>query len=414
MTSPARLYVWDSARAGLVLLVVALHAAAAYCTVLPWWHVRNAATGQAFDLLLSALDGFLMPTLFFIAGCFAPASLERTGPAGFFRAKFRRFTPTLIIYMITLLPLMTYVGYVSRTPEPMGFFAYLAAWLASGADLGIRLYTTAADAMTTRDMLSPHHLWFLVVLVGLFGGLALWRTIFPQSGARPDAALDAKRAVRLPMLLAAGLGMAAACTLSAVFLSDCAWLRATALVVVQPTRLPLYVGFFALGVAVAGRGGLAAPWPGAWWLWLCGAALGLGVMFAAYPAVIASTSGTAAGPASLVFVHYLGRTFLCLCVVGFLAALASRGAEKSAAPGRLSRTLAASSYHVYLLHMPVTVILQYALLDAALSMYAKFGAVWLGTVLVCLAVSRIWRRAAVPAMGRGASRRHGPIPGDAS
>lgn len=410
MTIPSRLYFWDTARAALILLVVALHAAAAYCTVLPWWHVRNAATGPAFDLLLSILDGFLMPTLFFIAGCFAPGSLARTGPGGFFRAKLRRFVPTLLIFMVTLLPLMTYVGYVSRTPEPMGFFAYLLAWLASGADLGVHLYATAEDGMATRDMISPHHLWFLVVLAGLFGGLALWRTIFPHKTSPPAATEGAARPVRLPMLLAAGLGMAAAGALVALGVPDGGWIKATALVVVQPTRLPLYVGFFALGVTVAGRGGLVAPWPGAWWLWLAAAVVSLAVMFAAYPAVL----GPGRGPAPLVCAYYLGRTFLCLGVVGLLAALATHGQRKTAPPGRLSRTLAASSYHVYLLHMPVAVILQYALLDAALSMYAKFGAVWLGSVVVCIAASNLWRRVTLSAGARRASRRRRAIPGDAA
>ncbi len=413
MTAASRLSFWDTARAVLVLLVVALHAAAAYCTVLPWWHVRNADTGPAFDLLLSALDGFLMPVLFFIAGCFAPGSLSRTGPGGFFRAKFWRFTPTLLIYMVTLLPLMTYVGYVSRTPEPMGFPAYLLSWLASGADVAVHLYVTAEDGMATRDMLSPHHLWFLVVLVGLFGGLALWRTIFPKMTGASAASEKTPRPVRLPVLLAAGCAMAAACTLVALGVPDGGWIKATALVVVQPTRLPLYVGFFALGAYTAARSGLAAPWPGAWWQWLCGATLGLGVMFAAYPAVIGSTSGSTPGPASLVFVHYLGRTFLCLCVVGLLAALARPRAAQTPPPGRLSRTLAASSYHVYLLHMPVAVILQYALLDAALSMYVKFGAVWLGSVVVCVAASLLWRRGTLPA-GTQKTRRQRALPGDAA
>ncbi|NDY57444.1 acyltransferase family protein [Desulfovibrio sulfodismutans] len=413
MTATSRLYFWDTARAVLILLVVALHAAAAYCTVIPWWHVRNAATGPAFDLLLSMLDGFLMPTLFFIAGCFAPGSLARSGPRGFFRAKVWRFTPTLLLYMLTLLPLMTYVGYVSRTPEPMGFFTYLMAWLASGADLGVHLYSTVADGLAARDMLSPHHLWFLVVLVGLFGGLALWRTIFPDTHgatAATAATENTPRPVRLPVLLAAGLGMAAACTLVALGVPDGGWIRATALVMVQPTRLPLYVGFFALGAYTAARGGLSSPWPGAWWLWLPVAGVSLGVMFAAYPAVL----GPGRGPLPLVCAYYLGRTFLCLGVVGLLAALSRPGATQTPAPGRLSRTLAASSYHVYLLHMPVVVILQYALLDAALSMYAKFGAVWLGSVAVCVLASRAWRGVTGRAEGWRTSRRRRAIPGDAA
>jgi len=413
MSTPARLYFWDTARAVLILLVVALHAAAAYCTVIPWWHVRNAATGPAFDLLLSVLDGFLMPTLFFIAGCFAPGSLARTGPAGFFQAKFLRFTPTLLIYMITLLPLMTYVGYVSRTPQPMGFLSYLRIWLPSGADLGVHLYSTVADGLAARDMLSPHHLWFLVVLVGLFGGLALWRAIFPKTAgasAATAASENTPRPMHLPVLLAAGLAMAAACILVALGVPDGGWIRATALVMVQPTRLPLYVGFFALGAYMAARGGLSSPWPGAWWLWLLAAMVSLGVMFAAYPAVL----GPGRGPLPLVCAYYLGRTFLCLGVVGLLAALSGPGQGKTPAPGRLSRTLAASSYHVYLLHMPVAVILQYALLDAALSMYVKFGAVWLGSVVVCVAASLMWRRMTLSVGAQRASRRRRALPGDAA
>ncbi len=391
MTPPtsSRLYFWDTARAVLVLLVAALHAAAAYCTVLPWWHVRNADTGPAFDLLLSALDGFLMPTLFFIAGAFAPGSLGRRRPGTFFRAKILRFVPTLLVFMVTLLPLMTYIGYVSRTPEPMGFPAYLRAWLASGADVAVHLYTTVADGMAARDRISTHHLWFLVVLVALFGGYALWRTVFPAGAPSraPGRDTPAGKGVRPGALVSAALGMGLACACVALSMPDGGWLKATALVVVQPTRLPLYVGFFALGAAAAERGGLA-PWPGPWWLWLAVSVVSLAAMFAAYPAVI----GQAPGPFPLVLTHYLGRAFLSLGVVGLLGDLAAREPAGKPAPGRLSRTLAASSYHVYLLHMPVVVILQYVLVDAALSMYVKFGAVWLGAVLLSVLASRSFVR----------------------
>jgi peptidoglycan/LPS O-acetylase OafA/YrhL len=401
MNPSNRLYFWDTARAVLILLVAALHAAAAYASVIPWWHVRGHETAPFFDLVMSVLDGFLMPTLFFIAGRFAPGSFERKGAAGFFSAKAWRFAPTLIIYMITLLPLMTYVGYVSRTPEPMGFPAYLAAWLASGADMGVHLYSTVADGMATRDIMSPHHLWFLVVLTGIFGGYALWRTVFPAREDHADRAEAAcRRPVRLPMLLAAGCAMAAASTLIALGVPDGGWIKATALVVVQPTRLPLYVGFFALGAYASARGGLSSPWPGAWWLWLLVAITSLGVMFAAYPAVL----GPVRGPLPLVAAYYLGRTFLCLGVAGLLAALATRRPTPEDVPGRLSRSLAASSYHIYLLHMPVVVVLQYLLLDAALSLYVTFGAVWLGAVVICVLASRIWRAGTALARAKTRSR----------
>lgn len=398
-----RLYFWDTARVTLVLLVTALHAAAAYASVIPWWHVRGHETAPFFDLVMSVLDGFLMPTLFFIAGCFAPGSLARTGPAGFLRVKVLRFAPTLIIFMITLLPLMTYVGYVSRTPDPVGFAAYFMDWLASAGDVGPHLYTTLEDGLATRDIMSTHHLWFLVVLMGLFGGYGLWRAIFRARQARqdrPDGA-GTRRPVRLTMLVAAGCAMALACSLVALAMPDGGWFKATALVVVQPTRLPLYAGFFGLGAYAAARGGLFAPWPGRWWAWLAVAVAGLGVMFVAYPAVVTPVRESP----GMVFVHYLGRTFLCLGVVGFLACRAARrGVSGNKAPGRLAGLLAGSSYHVYLLHMPVVVILQYLLLDAALSLYVTFGAVWLGAVIVSVLASRLWRGVAAQVRAKTRSR----------
>jgi hypothetical protein len=195
MTPPtsSRLYFWDTARAVLVLLVAALHAAAAYCTVLPWWHVRNADTGPAFDLLLSALDGFLMPTLFFIAGAFAPASLARRGPGTFFRAKILRFVPTLLVFMVTLLPLMTYVGYVSRTPEPMGFPAYLRpGWHRRDGPCTLH---TVANGMAARPHLQPY-LWFLCPR-GAFRRVRMWRTDSRQSPLpRPGRNTPAGKGVR--------------------------------------------------------------------------------------------------------------------------------------------------------------------------------------------------------------------------
>jgi peptidoglycan/LPS O-acetylase OafA/YrhL len=391
-----RLSYWDTARVTLVLLVTALHAAAAYASVIPWWHVRGQETAPFFDLVMSVLDGFLMPTLFFIAGCFAPGSLDRTGPAGFFRAKVLRFGPTLFVYMVTLLPLMTYVGYVSRTPYPMGFPAYFMNWLASAADVGPHLYTTIEDGLATRDIMSTHHLWFLVALVGLFGGYALWRAVSRTRQDRQDRA-GTRRPVRLSMLVAAGCAMALACSLVALAVPDGGWFKATALVVVQPTRLPLYAGFFGLGAYAAATGGLAAPWPGRWWAWLAVAVAGLGVMFVAYPAVVTPVRESP----GMVFVHYLGRAFLCLGVAGFLTCRATRrNGSGNKAPGRLSRALAASSYHVYLLHMPVVVLLQYLLLDAALSLYVTYGAVWLGAVIVSVLASRMWRGAAARVQGR--------------
>ena len=90
------------------------------------------------------------------------------------------------------------------------------------------------------------------------------------------------------------------------------------------------------------------------------------------------------------FIFDLWEAFLCCGVcIGFMILFRDRLNHQ----GRLARDLAASTYAVYLFHVPVLVSLQYALRYAALGPLMKFSLVTLIAVPVTFAISSALRRA---------------------
>jgi peptidoglycan/LPS O-acetylase OafA/YrhL len=167
--------------------------------------------------------------------------------------------------------------------------------------------------------------------------------------------------------------------------------------VFQPTRLPLYAGFFLLGAYAWKRGWPAAQgMPGRPWAW--------GLAFIAALAVMARTGGAAleawaAGAPSvpLSLAHGLARTAFALAATALAAALLGRA--KAGSPWRrpgVSRT----SFDLYLYHFPPVVALQYWLCGTALPAAAKLAVCVVLPILLCLGTSRLcgsraWTRPAL-------------------
>ena len=78
------------------------------------------------------------------------------------------------------------------------------------------------------------------------------------------------------------------------------------------------------------------------------------------------------------------RTFFCLAAIGLLTTIGSRYWNRTT---RLNRSLAASSYDIYLLHLPIVVILQFAFLTATLPMVIKFVIIFVTAVAVSWSLS---------------------------
>jgi hypothetical protein len=68
----------DNLRYLMVVFVLVYHSFGAYATVAPHWVVHDTSSFAA-DIIRELFDVFMMPVLFFVAGYFALASLEKKG-----------------------------------------------------------------------------------------------------------------------------------------------------------------------------------------------------------------------------------------------------------------------------------------------------------------------------------------------
>lgn len=317
--TPVRHWRLDAMRLAGVLAVVVQHAAVAYSAYVPWWYVRDPAKSPLADLLLLVCDGATMPLLFAVAGYFALPSLGRRGLAGFLASRARRLLVPLVGLTLFFCPIIAYIDYRDKGGLD-GFFAHWLALAPTALDWRFMLFASADAAKVSQTLLWSFHLWFLAMLFVFCLGLAAAR-LTAGPGLTRRGVLSGRGWGRFG-LLALGVGLAAG--VGQMACPDPAWARLGPFLVFQPTRLPLYAGFFLLGAYVWKRGWPADQGlPGRPWAW--------GLAFLVALAVMARTGGAgleawAAGAASvrLSLAHGLARTAFALAAVALAAALLGR------------------------------------------------------------------------------------------
>jgi acyltransferase-like protein len=112
-----RIHFLDNLRTFTVFLVVLCHAGGVYESSGIWasfWIVDDPATNDLSGLLNIILDIFMMPTLFFVSGYLAPASLQTKNAWPFLKSRFKRLMIPWIIAALTLLPVYKIIFLDSR------------------------------------------------------------------------------------------------------------------------------------------------------------------------------------------------------------------------------------------------------------------------------------------------------------
>jgi len=108
----ARMYFIDNLRWSMMILVVSMHAADTYSPLGNWYYTDRTplSTGSliAFAAWQMYLQSFFMGLLFFIAGYFAPASLDRKGTRQFISDRAFRLGLPVLFYMFVLGPIVEY------------------------------------------------------------------------------------------------------------------------------------------------------------------------------------------------------------------------------------------------------------------------------------------------------------------
>ena len=118
-----RLYWLDNLRTSMIFLVILCHAGGVYESSGVWasfWIVDDPSTNNLSGLLNLILDIFMMPTVFFVSGYLAPASLRSKTTWTFVKARFSRLMLPWIIAAVMLLPLYKII--VCNNYFPFPFF----------------------------------------------------------------------------------------------------------------------------------------------------------------------------------------------------------------------------------------------------------------------------------------------------
>ncbi|MFW5488327.1 MAG: acyltransferase family protein [Desulfovibrio sp.] len=381
MQTSQRLYAMDNIRTLMVLCIVLLHACCAYAPSLFWWHARDEGN-LLYDLTILGLDTFCLPVLFFIAGLFAQPSYDRHGCSTFLKSKFLRLGGPVVLLAIFYMPTMVYQGYLRRTPAPESFFNYWTHWMSFLADWKYVVINTLAQVQRYQDSLSPHPLWFMSMLLIFFLLYAAVRQmgLGLKSASRPAWLLFAAAC----LCMALGFGI-----INSLYQVQ-TWAKLGPFILFQPTRVPIYAMSFVLGVLLRpnffSAQNKSAALPGPTWGWLV---VFVGALLALFATATAFLQVHGPAPFLTGTTHGLLRSFTALAAIVLFSRL---GIRLLNGHSRWRQSLAASSYSIYILHMPLVVFVQIALTGLPLPPLLKMSLAFALPTALCWLWSRTTAR----------------------
>jgi peptidoglycan/LPS O-acetylase OafA/YrhL len=365
----------DYLRAFIVLLVLVHHSVLAYAIMWPAQRTTFAILPApivdhqrwaGFDLLAIFNDTFFMALMFLLSGLFVWPSLERKGGAGFLRERMLRLGVPFVVAAGFLMPLAYYPSYAVTGAEP-GFAGYARAWFSVG-------FWPSGPA------------WFISLLL-VFDAVAA--AIYALRGKRTMTAkapwlltLQKRPSALVALLLI--ISVLVYIPLEVAFGAD-RWFSLGPLTF-QASRPLLYAAYFLAGAWIGASGsksgflgrdtGVARQWP----IWL---AAGLVAYLLRLLVVIVLVLPVARAHQPLPLgVRLLSDLTVVLCCgtisVAFLALF--RRFAMSRRP--VFDSLSVSSYGMYLVHYPIVVWLQFALLAVAAGPIAKGTIVSAGAIVL--------------------------------
>ncbi len=369
----------DHIRYLMIVFVVVYHSVAAYATVAPWWAVHDTSFFAA-DIIRELLDVFMMPVLFFIAGYFVFPSLEKRGTTEFLKDKGRRLLIPWVLAVVIFIPLLMY-DRPDQTIKP--FRNYWLWWLGS--------FKTGLSSLSPfLSQTNQAVYWFVSLLFTLFVLTAVVHTVMRRwrSGAilQTTRKTTSGKSVLLTLILF-GVLTSAGYFASLLLFPDMSWFTLSIFLQFEPTRLVLFVGYFAFGVYAKSRGWFADGKPlGSVPVWVTiSAVLVIAYLLTGQP-LYANPAGTPTLPFGLLLAFAFIRSFMALSLLVTLVSVGARYWNHSTG---FDRQLSKTSYDIYLTHVWFVVIFQDTLLTwTGGPVLAKCVVVFLAALALSFAISR--------------------------
>ena len=382
---------FDTLRAFIVLLVLLHHSVLAYAVMWPAQSnlfkilpapIIDPQRWAGFDALAVFNDTFFMALMFLLSGLFVWPSLERKGSAKFLRDRLLRLGVPFVVATGILMPLAYYPSY-AVTGGDGGFFGYASAWLSLG-------FWPAGPA------------WFISLLL-VFDAVAAGAYRLRHRWAANRQAARNMGVHGAPIAFVAMLLVVSALVyvpIELVFGAD-RWL-ALGPISFQASRPLLYATYFLAGLGMGAAGaqhgllarnaGLAQRWP----IWVAAGLAAYALRLAIIITLVVPVA-VAHQPLPLA-VRLLSDLTVVLCCGAISFAFIALFRRFAAERRPIFDSLGANSYGMYLVHYPIVVWLQFALLTVALGSIAKGSLVFVGAVALSWGLAAALRR--IPPIAR--------------
>jgi len=336
------------------------------------------------------LDSFIMPVLFFIAGYFALNSIRQKTLDAFIVSKLKRLGIPWLFVVFFLVPVMPYLYHYTRAAAPLSFWIFWKGFVESVGDFNLIVVdpNQFANDMNLMNGFSHHHLWFISLLLFFFIGFALLYQVkskFFESRKQSDGTSTQSMWIAL---FTTGIIISLSVTFVNYFISELAWANIYNVLIFQPTRFPLYLGLFVLGIYAFSKNWFTQyQLPGSSLAWFIACFILLIILLSLiFKLFEISHNMTERNliPFWLIVTHGFVRTFLVLAFLVFLISFTHRYWNR---PAKINQNLAASSYHIYLIHLPIVVIFQFLFLTISISIFLKFAIIVLLSTLLSYGIS---------------------------
>ncbi len=391
-TSDQRFIFFDNLRILFVVGVVLQHAGMSYSWS-EWWPVTDDSS-FIVTMFIGLFDGFLMPSLFFIAGYFAIPSIHKRSIASFIKGKLKRLGIPWLICTLFIGPVLPLIFHYTRNGYCLTT-SYLKIWLSlfSNAfqfDVGIM---PSMNQIMENDLFYQRYMWFISLLITFFLLFALVFRLQPGWFNLVDTPPLKKPGIpsTLKMIFSIALITFAGSTLLIMIMfmtttgvSDPeSWFTFGNIIQFRVSRIFLHTVYFVTGIlAFKYKWVQNGRFPGH--------RPTLKIMFilsfiAYYTAMLMMRSASGDMEKLLGLAFWLFLNFFTISALGLSSSLAYRYLNQSTP---LNKKLAASSFNLYLVHYLLVLFFQLLLVQIIwLPVLLKYFLVSAGSVCCGYTVS---------------------------